>query len=170
MKKLLLLPFLFSLSLSGVELGKNLPSMTLDGDKGGRVTGQAWSSSELKGKVHVLFYVDPDESDLNDDFSAALKAAQLDHSKFASVAIVNMAATWKPNFAIESVLEGKQEKFPNTIYVKDMDKHLIKAWDIEDDNNDVIVLDKAGKVIYYHAGQIDPTSTKKVIKLIQEHM
>ena len=170
MKKLLLLPLLFSLSLSAVEIGQNLPTITLDGDKGGRVTGEPWSSSELKGKVHVLFYVDPDESDLNEAFSDALKAAGLDRSKFASIAVINMAATWKPNFAIQSVLEGKQEKFPHTTYVKDMDKHIIEAWNVEDDNNDVIVLDPSGKVIYYHAGEVDASSTKEVIQLIKDNM
>ena len=28
---------------------------------GGRLDGKPWSSEELQGKVHVLFYVDPDE-------------------------------------------------------------------------------------------------------------
>ncbi len=170
MKKMLLLPLLFSLSLSAIELGQTLPSITLDGDKGGRVAGGDWKSSELKGKVHLVFYVDPDESDLNDALSDAVKAAEPDRDKFASVAIINMAATWKPNFAIQSVLEGKQEKFPHTTYVKDMDKHIIEAWKIADDNNDIILLDKSGKVIYMHEGEVDAAGIKKVIKLIQENM
>ena len=170
MKKLLLLPLLFTLSLNAVELGSTLPSVTLDGDKGGRVTGEAWSSSELKGKVHLLLYVDPDESDLNDALTDTIKASEPDRAKFASVAIINMAATWKPNFAIQSVLEGKQKKFPTTVYVKDRYKHIIKAWDIADDNNDIILLDKSGKIIYLHEGEVDAAGIKKVIKLIQDNM
>jgi len=170
MKKTLFLSLLLSLSLSAVELGSTLPSITLDGDKGGRVTGGAWSSGSLVGKVHLVFYVDPDESDLNDALSDAVKASEPDRDKFASVAIINMAATWKPNFAIQSVLEGKQEKFPHTIYVKDMDKHVIDVWDVADDNNDIILLDKSGKVIYFHEGEVDADGIKKVIKLIQEHI
>jgi len=170
MKKLLLLPFLLSLSLNAVELGKTLPNITLDKEKGGRVTGEPWSSSELKGKVHLLFYVDPDESDLNEALSDAVKASKPDREKFASVAIINMAATWKPNFAIQIILEGKQKKFPHTIYVKDMDKHIVTAWDIADDNNDIVLLDKDGKVIYVHEGEVDADGIKKVIQLIQENM
>ena len=170
MKKLLLLPFLLSLSLSAVEIGSTLPSVTLDGDKGGRVVGGPWASNELSGKVHLVFYVDPDESDLNNALSDAVKASEPDREKFASVAIINMAATWKPNFAIQSVLEGKQEKFPHTIYVKDLDKHIVKAWDIADDNNDIILLDKSGKVIYFHEGEVDAEGVKKVLQLIKEHM
>jgi len=170
MNKMLLLPLLFSLSLSAVEIGQTLPAVTLDEDKGGRVTGEAWSSSELKDKVHVVFYVDPDEKDLNNDLNDALKAAEMDRTYYASVAIINMAATWKPNFAINSALKSKQEKFPHTIYVKDMDKHVVNAWSVEDDNSDIIVLDKEGKVLFYHAGKVEGEQIKEVIKLIKDNM
>jgi len=90
MKKLLLL-LLSALTLAALEVGKPAPEITLSGDQGGRLDGTAWSSSELKGKVHLLFYVDPDEKDLNNDFSDAIKAEALDRSRFASVAIINMA-------------------------------------------------------------------------------
>ena len=170
MNRMLLLPLLFSLSLGAVEIGQTLPTLTLDEDKGGRVTGEAWSSSELKSKVHLLFYVDPDEKDLNNDLSDAVKAAELDRSKFASVAIINMAATWKPNFAINSALKSKQEKFPHTIYVKDMDKHVVKAWSVADDNSDIIVLDKEGSVLFYHEGKVEGEQINEVIRLIKENM
>ncbi len=170
MYKTLLLPLLFSLSLSAVEIAQTLPTVTLDEDKGGRVTGEAWSSSELQGKVHLLFYVDPDEKDLNNALSDAVKAAEMDRSRYASVAIINMAATWKPNFAINSALKKKQEKFPHTVYVKDMDKHLVKAWNVADDNSDIILLDKNGKVLFYHEGQVEGEQINKVIELIKENM
>ncbi len=170
MYKTLLLPLLFSLSLSAVEIAQTLPTVTLDEDKGGRVTGEAWSSSELQGKVHLLFYVDPDEKDLNNALSDAVKAAEMDRSRYASVAIINMAATWKPNFAINSALKKKQEKFPHTVYVKDMDKHLVKAWNVADDNSDIILLDKNGKVLFYHEGQVEGEQINKVIRLIKENM
>ena len=170
MHKMFLLPLLFSLSLSAVEIGQVLPTVTLDEDRGGRVSGEAWSSAELQGKVHLLFYVDPDEKDLNNDLSDAVKAAELDRSKFASVAVINMAATWKPNFAINSALKSKQEKFPHTIYVKDMDKHIVNAWNVADDNSDIIVLDKAGSVIFYHEGKVEGEQINEVIRLIKENM
>ncbi len=170
MHKMFLLPLLFSLSLSAIEIGQPLPAITLDNDKGGRVTGEAWSSAELQGKVHLVFYVDPDEKDLNNDLSDAVKAAELDRSKYASVAIINMAATWKPNFAINSALKSKQEKFPHTIYVKDMDKYVVNAWDVADDNSDIIVVDKTGKVLFYHAGKVEGEQIDDVSRLIKENM
>ncbi len=168
-KNLFFLLFL-TLSLSALEIGKTAPEITLSGDAGGRLDGSSWSSSELKDKVHLLFYVDPDKKDLNNAFSDAVKAAGLDRSRFASVAVVNMAATWKPNFAINAALKKKQEKFKKTLYLKDMDKLLVSRWGLDDDNSDIIVFDKAGKVIFYHAGKVDEAMTREVIALIKEKM
>ncbi len=170
MSKKILLSLLLSLSLSALEVGQTLSNVVLDGDKGGRVTGEAWSSTELTGKVHLIFYVDPDEKDLNNDLSDAVKAAELDRSRYASVAIINMAATWKPNFAINAALKSKQEKFPHTVYVKDMDKYGVQAWNVADDNSDIIVLDKEGAVLFYHEGKVEGDQINRVIEIIKEHM
>ena len=61
------------LSTQALALPKNLPELTLKGEEGGRVDGKPWSSKELTGKVHVLFYVDPDEKDLNEHVADRLK-------------------------------------------------------------------------------------------------
>ena len=81
-----------------------------------------------------------------------------------------MAATWKPNFAINSALKSKQEKFPHTIYGKYMYKHIVNAWNVADDNSDIIVLDKAGSVIFYHEGKVEGEQINEVIRLIKENM
>jgi len=169
MKKIAL-ALLMTLSLSALEIGTTPPTVTLEGDAGGRLDGSAWSSSELTQKVHVMFYVDPDEKDLNNDFSDALKAAELDRDYFASVAVINMAATWLPNFAIASSLKKKQEKFKKTLYLKDMDKKLVAEWGIDDDNSDIIVFDKQGKVLFYHAGKVDEKMSEEIIALIKANM
>ena len=61
-----------------LPLGEVPPLIELSGDKGGRINGESWSTSELQGKVISLFYVDPDEADLNNDASEALKAEDFD--------------------------------------------------------------------------------------------
>ncbi len=169
-KKLLLLPLFLTLSLNALELGTVPPEVTLGGDAGGRLDGTYWSSSELRSKVHLLFYVDPDEKDLNNELSDAVKAAALDRARFASVAIINMAATWKPNFAINAALKKKQKKFKKTLYLKDMDKLLVKKWGLDDDNSDVIVFNQAGKVLFYHAGKVEGKKIDEVIGLIKDNM
>ena len=43
-----------------------------------------------------------------------------------SVAVINLAATWKPNSIIGLILSSKQKEFPKTIYVEDENSKLVK--------------------------------------------
>ncbi|MEA1918303.1 MAG: YtfJ family protein [Campylobacterota bacterium] len=167
MKKTLTL-LLTPLMALALELGSVPLHVSLEGDNGGRLDGMAWSSEMLKEKVYILFYVDPDEKDTNNDLSNALKAKAFDRSKFNSVAIINMAATWLPNFAIASSLEKKQEKFPHTIYVKDLNKILVEKWELEDDSSNVLLFDTSGNLIYKNSGKLDATEINTVIALIEK--
>ena len=98
---LVLFALLYASPLRALERGMTLPKMTLSGKEGGRVDGTPFDSDTLKGKVTVLFYVDPDKKSLNEDFTEALKARHFDRSRYRSVAIVNMAATWMPRTHLE---------------------------------------------------------------------
>ncbi len=170
MKKIFLL---LSLSISvsfALMLGQVPPSVVIDGKNGGQVDGKAWTSSMLGGKVYVLFYVDPDKKDLNEIFIETLHAKQFPYDKYGSIAIVNMAATWMPNFAIEMKLKAKQKKYPNALYVRDKKKVLVKKWALEDDNSDILVFDKSGKLIFQYAGKLDQDHINKVISLIESHL
>lgn len=158
------------LTLHALEVGTPLPQLTLKDDEGGTVDGAAFDSDALRQKVHVIFYVDPDEKDLNNPFSDALKAQDFDRDRFASVAVINMQATWLPNFAIASSLKAKQEKFPHTLYVKDMAKKGVKTWGVADDNSDVVLIDQEGNVLYVHEGEVPPSEFDTVITLIKEHL
>jgi YtfJ family uncharacterized protein len=156
--------------LAGIKLGEVPPSIKLSGDLGGRLTGADWASEELKGKVHVLFYVDPDEKDLNDHAAQALKAEAFPLDAYTSIAIINMAATWKPNFAIESRLEEKQKEFPHTIYVKDFQKLLVKQWQLADDSSDVVVFDKDGKVVFVKMGKLADADVAQLVQVVRANL
>ncbi len=169
MKKTLTL-LLAPLMALALEVGLAPLHVSLEGDNGGRIDGTSWSSDMLNNKLHILFYVDPDEKDTNNALSDALKAKAFDRSRYASVAIINMAATWLPNFAIASSLEKKQEKFPNTIYVKDLNKVLVEKWEIADDSSNILIFDKEGKLIYLHEGKVQDNEINDVIALIEEHL
>ncbi len=170
MKKIIITAILSLSGLWAVSVTDVPKAVTLEGDSGGLVTGGAWDSGMLKDKVHVLFYVDPDEKDTNEAFYEALKKAAFDRNKYATVAIINLAATWKPDIVIEALLKSKQKKFPHTIYVKDKHKALVKAWGLQDDSSDVLVFDKAGKVLYTYAGRLDKAEIAKVLTLIEDNL
>ena len=170
MKKVFLLLVLSASVSFALMLGQIPPSVIIDGKSGGQVDGNAWDSTMLNGKVYVLFYVDPDKKDLNEAFTEALHEKQFSYDKYGSVAIVNMAATWMPNFAIEMKLKAKQKKYPNALYVRDKKKVLVKKWALEDDNSDILVFSKSGKLIFQYAGKLNQDQIDKVISLIESNL
>ena len=170
MNKLLIMIALAVSSMSAIEIGEVPKHVTLEGDAGGLVAGGAWDSSSIKDKVHVVFYVDPDEKDTNDALAKALKKENFDKSKYGTMAVVNLAATWKPNVIINALLKSKQKKFPDAIYAKDKNKALVKEWGLADDSSDILIFDKAGKLLYSKAGKLDNAEIVKVIALINANL
>jgi predicted transcriptional regulator len=170
MKKIILGLLLVTGSIFAIELGKVPPKVTLSGELGAKVDGGAWTSSMLKGKIYTLFYVDPDKKDLNNALADALKARKFDRSKVNSVAVINLAATWIPNAILESMLKKKQKKFSHTIYVKDKKKVLVKKWNLADDNSDILIFDKRGKLIYKKFGKVTDKEIPAIIKLIEKNL
>lgn len=153
-----------------IEMGEIPPKVELRDKLGGRLDGRPWSSEELQGKVHVLFYVDPDEKDTNNEASEALDKEKFPGDKFLSVAVINMAATWLPNIAISSALKEKQKRYPRTIYVRDYKKVLVRSWKIADNSSDVLAFDKKGRLIFRKDGKLTPEEIQSLIKAIRDHL
>ena len=170
MKKLLTTLLIATVSTFALTIGEIPKEITLSGENGGRVDGTAWNSKMLKDKVYVLFYVDPDKKADNEAFIDALHEKNYDKEKYGSVAIINLKATWLPNFAIEKKLKDKQEKFPDTTYVKDKTKYLVQKWELADDSSNVLLFDKEGKLLYQYSGRIEGDEMEKVFKLIEENL
>ena len=157
--------------LAELPIGEIPPKVVLKDDLGGRLDGTQWSSEELvSGKVIVLFYVDPDESELNNHVSDALKAENYPKEKNGSIGMANMAATWLPNFAINMKLKSKQEQYKSTVYVKDLEKTLVKKWGLSDDNSDVVVFGKDGSVLYSVDGKFTDAQVKEIVKVVWDNL
>ena len=170
MKKIVTSLLISSITLFALNVGEVPKEVTLSGENGGLVDGSAWNSSMLKGKVSVLFYVDPDKKGDNDKFIDALHQKQYDRTKYGSVAIINLKATWLPNFAIEKKLKAKQKEFPHTVYAKDKTKYLVKEWELADDSANVLIFDKQGKLLYQHTGEMSKEDMQKAFALIEAHL
>ncbi len=162
--------FLINQIAQAIEVGEVPPKLELKEKLGGRLDGKPWSSEELQGKVHVIFYVDPDEKNTNNAASDAIDKEKFPGDKFHSFGIINMAATWMPNFAINIALKEKQDRYPRTTYVRDYKKVLVNTWKIADDNSDVLVFDKKGKLIFKKEGKLNPTEIQKLVKVIQDNL
>ncbi len=169
--KLLFVALLATLNLNAATIGEVPKEAEISGDNGGYVKdGSTWNSKSIKDKVYVMFYVDPDEKSVNEHYSAALKEEKnAKRLSFQSIAIVNLAATWKPNFVIEKILNSKQEEFPDTIYVKDKASVLVNTWDIDDDASNILIFDKKGTLVFYHSGKMSDEDVKNSFKIIKEN-
>ena len=169
--KALLISTIMTLSLSALTIGEVPKEASISGEDGGMVVdGSLWSSSTIKDKVTVMFYVDPDEKDVNEHYSQALKVEkEAKRLSFQSIAVINLAATWKPNFVIESILKDKQEEFPNTIYVKDKNSVLVNEWEIADDSSNILIFSRDGRVLFYKAGAMSEEEIQKTFKIIKEN-
>ena len=84
--------------------------------------------------------------------------------------MANMGATWLPNFAINIKLKSKQEKHKSTIYVKDLKKTVVNKWGLSDDNSDVIVFGKDGKVLYSFDGKFSDAQVKEIIQAVKDNL
>jgi YtfJ family uncharacterized protein len=170
LKKMLWLGLMPLSTLFALTIGEVPESVQIDKSNGGLVSGGTWDSASLVDKVHVVFYVDPDEKDLNEGFADRLKKEGFDTNKYATVAIINLAATWKPNIIINALLKKKQKKFPSAVYVKDKNKVLVKRWGLADDNSDILVFDKDGKLLFSKAGKLSEAEMEQAVSLINAHL
>jgi len=170
MKKIVLTLFITLGSLMAIEIGQVPPKVQLSGESGGKVDGTPWNSSMLKDKVYVMFYVDPDERKANEALTEALKKRHFNREKYASIAMINLAASWLPNAILESKLKEKQKTFPDTIYVKDKKKVLVKKWQLADDNSDILIFDKKGRLLYQKFGKLSQKEIEQILSLIEKHL
>jgi predicted transcriptional regulator len=104
-------------------------------------------------KMVVIFYTDPDNKDVNEPLTEAIKAKKYPINKYVGVGIANCADSWMPNSMIRYVGRQKQAKYPNSVIMIDNDHILAKAWGLGDCNDIgyVILIGKDSKIKFAKA-------------------
>lgn len=130
--------------------------------------GKIYSMASWEGRVLLINYVDPDESDLNDHFTDAMKKAKddgrLTNENYKGIGIADCAATWKPNFAIRAIAGAKAKKY-NTTILFDYDASLRKAWGLQKDTANVVLLDKKHVCRAIIRGRVPDDQVEKLVQL-----
>jgi len=148
-----------------LEVGMKAPEWTFtDADK------KEFTMNSWPGKVLMINYVDPDESDLNDTFNDAIdKAADIDKrinkDFFKGFGIVDTKSTWKPNGLIRMIAGNKARKYDTTILF-DYDGTLQNEWGLPKDSYTVVIVDKNRVVRALYKGKIPEPENEKIIQLI----
>ena len=130
-----------------------------------------FSMAAWDGKVLLINYVDPDESDLNEHFTDAVKkavdAGRISKANYKGIGIADCAATWKPDFLIRSIA-GKKAKKYNTVILFDYDASLRQAWGLKKDTANMILLDKQRICRAIVRGRVPDDRVTEVVDLIAE--
>lgn len=135
-------------------------------------TGKEFSlaSPDFEGRVMSIFYVDPDEKDMNVHVEdALLKDPGLDRkTRYKGLGITNMKATALPNFLIKGIVKSKQEK-TGAIILLDDDYTILNLWGLQNDSSNVVIVDKERICRYLYKGKLPPEEVAKVIEIIKEY-
>jgi len=130
--------------------------------------GKIYSMESWKGKVLLINYTDPDEADLNEHFTDAMKKARNDgrltDADYKGIGIADCAATWKPDFAIRAIAGRKAKKY-NTVILFDYDAVLRNAWGLAADTANVILLDKDRVCRAIVRGRVPDDQVEKLVQL-----
>lgn len=150
-----------------LKVGDKAPDFSLK-DSLGKV--YTLESPEYKGRVMSIFYVSPDEKDLNNHVEdALLKDKDLDRKNaYKGLGITNLKASNMPNFIIKSVIKSKQEKTGSVILL-DYDYSILNLWGMKNHSSDVVVLDKERICRYIYKGKLPPEEVTKLIDIIKEY-
>jgi len=170
MKKMMIVWIGIVAMIQAVNIGDTLPPVTLEKENSGTSDDKAWQSISLKGKVHLILYMDPDKRKETQVVLDALNKLEVDGKAYSTVAIVNLAATWMPDAILEGLLSKKQKELKNTSFVFDKKKYLVKKWKMKDDASNVLIVDKNTKILYQKAGKLSTTEINKIIDIIRQNI
>ncbi len=130
--------------------------------------GKAFTMESWAGRVLLVNYVDPDESDLNEHFTDAMKKAKeeglLKEETYKGIGIVDCDATWKPNFLIRAIAGEKAKKY-KTVILFDYDAKLRNAWGLGKDTANAVILDKNRVCRAIVRGRVPDDQVETLVKL-----
>lgn len=169
MKQFLCLLFLGLMAVGSTALAEELHVGSTASDwKFEDSEGKQYTMATWDGKVLLINYVDPDTSDLNEHFTDAMKKAKdegrLTEDRYKGIGIADCFATWKPNFAIRAIAGKKAKKYHTTILF-DYDASLRKAWGLQKDTSNIILLDKNRTVRAIIRGRVPDERVADLVQL-----
>lgn len=133
--------------------------------------GKSYNMESWAGRVLLINYVDPDESDLNEHFTDAMKKAKdqglLKDETYKGIGIADCKATWKPDALIRSIAGAKAKKY-NSVILFDYDASLRNAWGLKEDTANAILLDKNRIVKAIIRGRVPDDQVAKIVNLAIE--
>ncbi len=164
---MVLLCGVLNVSAAELKVGDKAPDFSLKDSKG---DAYSLNSQVFQGKVLSIFYVDPDEKDLNAHVEDAfLKDPQLDRNvRYKGLGITNLKATKMPNFLLKAVVKNKQEKTGAVILLDD-NYTILNLWGLKNHTSSLVILDKQRICRYVFNGKLPHAEVEKALKIIKDY-
>ena len=155
----------FLFSQSSLEVGMPAPEWAFPDAGGDMYTMEDWS-----GKILQINYVDPDKSEMNEEFNDRVKKAidvdsLIARDSFKGIGIADCASSWKPDFLIQAIGGKKAKKFETTVLF-DYSAVLRKSWNLDKDSYNVIILDKDRVVRGLYKEKMTESEMDEALQLI----
>ena len=177
-----LLLFAVEFSQAGqIKLGQPLPKVTLNelgklNLEGEQISYVPWNSRELRGKVFTIYHLAGTRlaASLNDAFIDRLLEEQFDllpgnpHQTFN---IINLDdAMFGTSGIVQRTVEDRKRKYIVPGFALDKEGVIRKAWGLAPESSAVIILNQAGKVVFFKDGQLSQAEIDQAIQVIKKNL
>lgn len=142
--------------------------LILDNDK---FSYKNWNSSQLAGKVRVIQHIAGRTAakEKNATLIEAIKAAKLPHDRYQTTTIVNTDdAIPGSGVFVRSSIESNKQLYPWSQFIVDDNGLARKAWQLQEKNSAIVVLDKDGRVQWAKDGALTQDEVQQVVALLHK--
>lgn len=121
----------------------------------------------------LIFYVDPDESNQNHEFTVEMEEQQYAAGdNIYGFGIVNLKDSWYPvpNSLVRKMAAKRTAK--NGAYITtDPDRRLARQWGLGSCNNKFVlmIVTKEGELVYCHKGEISNAEKENFKRIVQQY-
>ena len=121
----------------------------------------------------LIFYVDPDESDQNHEFTVEMEEQHYAAGdNIYGFGIINLKDSWYPvpNSLIRKMAAKRTAK--NGAYITtDPDRRLARQWGLGSCNNKFVlmIVTKEGELVYCHKGEISNAEKENIKRIVQQY-
>ena len=121
----------------------------------------------------LIFYVDPDESDQNHEFTVEMEEQHYAAGdNIYGFGIINLKDSWYPgpNSLIRKMAAKRTAK--NGAYITtDPDRRLARQWGLGSCNNKFVlmIVTKEGELVYCHKGEISNAEKENFKRIVQQY-
>ncbi len=136
---------------------------------------RAWSTSELAGKVTILFHLAARMGmyQINEEFLDAIAKAnipdKLPDSPCKVITIINTDdAIWGTSQIAMKKFMKIQQKFPYYLHIVDEKGVAQNNWSLQKKNSAVIITDKNGSVIFFKEGKLSKVEIEDALAKINQ--